>query len=449
MKSVKTLISNIIMIIAVFAADMTYILWKLWGGAGVTAAVSGWFVLVVGAVIASPAYPKLNSKRLIVLQAGRNHLQVFIVSCVLVLFPYIVLVFDNNFSDGKIKVMLLSLVFTVIAEAVIFWSGMLRVFFTSEQLAVKWRVIAVVCGFIPVVNIVVLIKMLKIVGAEIEYENERLGREISRRGQELCKTRYPLFMVHGIFFRDFEYVNYWGRIPKALEENGATIFYGKHQSSESVEECARELTERLKDICSRNGFDKVNVIAHSKGGLDMRHAISRLGADKYVASLTTINTPHRGCEYADYLLDKVPPKQQQMIAHTYNSTFARLGDEKPDFLKGVSNLTRSFCEKFNEETPDKEGVYYQSFGSRQKNAVSGRFPLNMSYLLVKYFDGDNDGLVGEKSFRWGSDYHYITSEGSRGISHADMIDLNRENIPGFDVREFYIDLVHRLKEKGF
>ena len=30
-----------------------------------------------------------------------------------------------------------------------------------------------------------------------------------------------------------------------------------------------------------------------------------------------------------------------------------------------------------------------------------------------------------------------------------MIDLNRENIEGFDVREFYVNLVKDLKEKGF
>ena len=36
----------------------------------------------------------------------------------------------------------------------------------------------------------------------------------------------------------------------------------------------------------------------------------------------------------------------------------------------------------------------------------------------------------------------------RGISHGVMIDLNRENIKGFDVREFYVQLVRELKEKG-
>ena len=28
-------------------------------------------------------------------------------------------------------------------------------------------------------------------------------------------------MVHGVFFRDFRYFNYWGRIPKELKRHGA------------------------------------------------------------------------------------------------------------------------------------------------------------------------------------------------------------------------------------
>ena len=39
--------------------------------------------------------------------------------------------------------------------------------------------------------------------------------------------------------------------------------------------------------------------------------------------------------------------------------------------------------------------------------------------------------------------------GKRGISHGDVIDLSRKNIPGFDVREFYVQLVKDLKERGF
>ncbi|GEM_PF-7127696 len=30
-----------------------------------------------------------------------------------------------------------------------------------------------------------------------------------------------------------------------------------------------------------------------------------------------------------------------------------------------------------------------------------------------------------------------------------IVDMNRENIDGFDVREFYVQLVAELKQKGF
>ena len=81
--------------------------------------------------------------------------------------------------------------------------------------------------------------------------------------------------------------------------------------------------------------------------------------------------------------------------------------------------------------------------------MGGRFPLNFTYVLARHFDGANDGLVGYRSFPWGTEYRLLTVKGSRGISHGDMIDLNRENLPEFDVREFYVQLVADLKEKGF
>ena len=202
------------------------------------------------------------------------------------------------------------------------------------------------------------------------------------------------------------------------------------------------------EVLKETGASKVNVIAHSKGGLDTRYAISRLGMSQYVASLTTINTPHIGCEFADYLLDKIPEAAKQKIADGYNAALKKLGDLKPDFLAAVEDLTASACRNLNEEVVDQPNVYYQSVGSKLNVASGGRFPLNFSYELVKYFDGSNDGLVSESSFPWGEDYHFLTVDGKRGISHGDMIDLNRENIQGFDVREFYVELVHGLKEKG-
>ena len=83
-------------------------------------------------------------------------------------------------------------------------------------------------------------------------------------------------------------------------------------------------------------------------------------------------------------------------------------------------------------------------------ASSGQFPLNFTYRLVKYFDGENDGLVGIDSFNWGSSLQMVRLEKKgRGISHGDMIDLNRENLKGLDIREFYVQLVSDLRERGF
>ena len=86
--------------------------------------------------------------------------------------------------------------------------------------------------------------------------------------------------------------------------------------------------------------------------------------------------------------------------------------------------------------------------ARLVRATHGKFPLNFTYPLVAWFDGPNDGLVARDSFPWGERFIWLEPTGRRGISHADMIDLNRENIEGFDVREFYVQLVSELKTRG-
>lgn len=75
--------------------------------------------------------------------------------------------------------------------------------------------------------------------------------------------------------------------------------------------------------------------------------------------------------------------------------------------------------------------------------------MNVSYHLVRHFDGKNDGLVLVDSARWGSCFTLLEPNGKRGISHGDVIDLNRGNIPCFNVREFYVSLVADLKRRGY
>lgn len=341
-----------------------------------------------------------------------------------------------------------SAVYCIVASGFLFWNGIICVYCTSTQMGIKWRVIGAFCGMIPIVNLVVLNRIIKITADEIEFEIEKEIVTHDPALSEICKTKYPIVFIHGVFFRDSKILNYWGRIPRTLKLHGATIYYGNHQSALTVKESAREIAYRIKLIVDRSDCEKVNIIAHSKGGLDCRYAISEFGLAPYVASLTTVNTPHRGCVFAERLLHAIPETVKDKVAFMYNTTLTALGDEEPDFLAAVNDLTFESCKERNELLTFPEGIFTQSIGSIMEHPRKGHFPLNLSYRYVKNFDGENDGLVGEASFAWGEKYTLLRNEGSRGISHADIIDLNRENIPGFDVRNFYTKLVSDLRDRG-
>ena len=382
---------------------------------------------------------------------GIRILEVFLASTTVIVLAMIFGLYTDAWDPGADPVLwVFVLAGLFLVELVLFWIGIIMVYISSLQLGIRTRVIGILCGWIPLINLLVLITIIRICRKEVTVEKKLALRDQKRESLQVCRTKYPILLVHGVFFRDSERLNYWGRIPAELKKNGATIFYGEHNSAAAVNDSALELEKRIEQIVQETGCEKINIIAHSKGGLDSRAAIALTGAGKYVASLTTINTPHRGCEFADYLLKEIPEAQQKTIASGYNTVAAKLGDKNPDFLAAVYDLTHDRCTARNEVIHDDPNIYYQSVGSVLRGASSGQFPLNFVYHLVKYFDGENDGLVGVNSFEWGESLTMLRNEVSkRGISHADMIDLSRENIAGFDIREFYVDLVSKLREKGF
>ena len=407
------------------------------------------FVLLFLAIniIPSPMNFTYKRARLKVCASGVDLLIGFLIASAIAFAAHITTGFFV-FPNGILPFFISCLISCLVLLSV-FCNGIIRVYLTSVQLGIKHRVIGALCGWIPIVNLVVLHKIIRKCSDEVEFENNRDLLNESRRNDAICRTKYPLLFVHGVFFRDSEYFNYWGRIPDDLIRNGATVYYGNNHSANSVADGGAELTETMRRIVRETGCDKLNIIAHSKGGLDCRYAISKCGAEPYVASLTTINTPHRGCLFADYLLEKVPGNVRDTIAGTYNSTLKRFGDTSPDFLSAVYDLRSENCAAFNKEKKNSGSVYYQSVGSKLNKAAGGKFPLNFTYPIAKFFDGPNDGLVSEYSCEWGEKFTFLTTKENRGISHGDMIDLNRENIKGFDVREFYVQLVADLKNKGF
>lgn len=401
------------------------------------------FVLIFAGV----RIPDTQSHRLKICYHGATLLLAFEISTVLSVAWHLLLAART--LPESYEPLLWSAVVCIVLEAVLFWVGIICVYCTSVQLGLKRRVCGILCGMILPLNIIALNVIIHTVREEVRFECKKEALNRSREADQICKTRYPIMLVHGIFFRDSMYFNYWGRIPGELEKNGATIRYGNHHSAATIEHCGLELTRRIKAICEETGSEKVNIIAHSKGGLDCRYAISELGAAPYIASLTTINTPHRGCLFAECLLHKISPKIQQKVARTYNATLKKLGDTDPDFLTSVGQLTSSACYDLNKKLKQPpEDIYCQSYGSVLRRGKGGKFPLNISHRIVKYYDGENDGLVSETSFPWGSRYTCLRPTGRKGISHGDMVDINRRNIPEFDVREFYVQMVSELKQRG-
>ena len=184
-----------------------------------------------------------------------------------------------------------------------------------------------------------------------------------------CKTRYPIVLVHGAGFRDLKWPIYWGRIPKALEHRGAELYYGLQDCWASTAANADILKERVIQILSETGADKVNMIGHSKGGLEIRMLASSLGMGDRIASITTIATPHHGSKTIDKLL-KAPCGLFNIAAFAVNNWIHILGDKKPDFWAVCHDFSTRHMAQFNLNNPDYTGIFYQSYACVMRHPFS-------------------------------------------------------------------------------
>ncbi len=119
----------------------------------------------------------------------------------------------------------------VVAEAAVFWAGMPRVYCTGAA-GIEAPVLAALCGWIPFLNIWYLLKIIRIVSDEVEFETEKWELDETRAENEICKTQYPSSWFTGSSFRDYRYINYWDASQKELRRNGATVYYGRQQSGQ-------------------------------------------------------------------------------------------------------------------------------------------------------------------------------------------------------------------------
>lgn len=340
------------------------------------------------------------------------------------------------------------IIYTVIFLFLFLLNGCLRVIICCHRLGIVKRVLICLNIWIPILNLFLIHYLARAAKDEYAIHVARNQSAAIRQASQECRTKYPLIMVHGIGFRDLKYFNYWGRAPRYLERNGATIYYGHQKAWGTIEENAAAIAQTIDRALTETGAAKVNLIAHSKGGLDCRHVITHLWYADRVASLTTMSTPHRGSELLDFL-NRLPKPVFLKLTQILDRSFAAFGDDRPDSYASAQQLSPAYCRDFNERTPDAENVLYQSYASMMRFSFSDSL-LFFPHLLLWWMTGErNDGLVTESSAQWGKFLGTLKSKSLRGISHGDMIDLKREDIKGFDSIEVYQSIVQNLKQSGF
>jgi len=256
--------------------------------------------------------------------------------------------------------------------------------------------------------------------------------------------KYPVVLVHGIAAHDRGgIVNFWGRIPEKLQENNIKVYFGNTDAWGSYESNAEILKATIDRILDETNGEKVNIIAHSKGGIDSRFLIWKYDYGDKVASLTTISTPHHGAEIAD-LIYKQDIVHSRIARHALDIFGYLYGDTNPDMYNVNYQLTTARMMEFNENIGIDQKVYYQSIYTSMRNSFDDLI-FFYSYLYIKSVNGDNDGMVSEYSARWGD--NFIKIEG--GISHVEIIDFKKKNISGINIPDIYMGIVKKLSEKGF
>lgn len=388
-----------------------------------------------------------KDRRLNILVGGRSLLLTGLYTT-LVQTIFFILVFANqNKLPFDIYWLITNLVINICVAAIFFINGFWRVIILSRRLNIIRKVIYCFIIWIPVVNIFVLLSMCRSANIEYAHELYKINQNDWRVDSKLCNTKYPLVMLHGVGFRDLKYINYWGRIPRELIRNGACLYYGNQEAWGTIEANAEDVKNKILDIVNKTGVKKVNIIAHSKGGLDARYMISKLGMDDYVASLTTMSTPHKGSFVMDFV-KKLPPKLVSFIGRRINNSFKLMGDKNPDFETASKQFYTESAIEFNKEVINSDKVYYQSYTTIMSRPWSD-YILFFPYFIGLFSRKKSDGLVSVDAAKWGEFKGVLKTRRPRGISHGDIIDLRRHDYKGFDVREFYVKMVAELKQMGF
>jgi triacylglycerol lipase len=257
------------------------------------------------------------------------------------------------------------------------------------------------------------------------WRRRKRRRRLPPRAQP--RLRHPVVLAHGVL--GFDKIAFAGRdhsyfrgVRGHLVGIGAEVHRPRVSSAASIAVRADELARLVRLIPAK----KVNVIAHSMGGLDARYAIAKLGLADRVATLVTIGTPHLGTPLAD-----LGTRLSDLLR--IKALLGRVVD-----LDGFYDLTTARMAGFNREVADVDGVVYASVVARveRKRAHPLLWP---THLYLSERAGANDGMVPSESQRWGEVLRQIDADHWAQIGWS----------TGFDVLGFYEDLLRELRGRGF
>ena len=208
----------------------------------------------------------------------------------------------------------------------------------------------------------------------------------SERGPPL-----PVVLVHGLFGFDRIGVpgarfDYFRGIAKHLEALGCHAHAVRLPASASVPDRARELVTAIEALPHR----RIDLIAHSLGGLDARYALSHLGLASRVRSLVTVGTPHRGTPLADLAL-KGPLDWARRVVQAVGIP-----------LEALEWLGTEALAEFNSRVLDVPGVRYACVvGGMHRDDSVVPLALVPAHAYLRRVAGPNDGLVPIASQYWG------------------------------------------------
>ena len=174
------------------------------------------------------------------------------------------------------------------------------------------------------------------------------------------QTKYPIVLVHGMVVKDFKLYRAFRKIRNNLESNSVKVYVTNQDGIGSIETNAQQIKDEIIRILEIEKVDKVNIIAHSKGGIDSRYLISKLNMDKHIASLTTLSTPHHGSKLSSKLMS-MPRWCAKFLAFWINLFYKICKDKHPNILKLGPQLTDTQMKEFNKEVLNSSNVYSSSY----------------------------------------------------------------------------------------